>query len=406
MTRFSTYEIDPSFDLVANLPAEGGLLFSRAGDGLVAWGEAARIEVGTGPGRFAQAESSLTRAFDSFTGEDPLRLPGTGPVAFGSFAFDDDSDSVLVVPEVVLGRADGRAWATVADGRKISTPRPPQTSQASPARIRYAGATLPEIQWLEAVADATSVIEREQLDKVVLARDLLVWSERPLDERALAAQLAARFPDCFTFLEHGLIGASPELLVRRVGGRASSVVLAGSARRGEHDEEDVLVGKELQASEKENLEHRIAVDSVREPLATIASEVEVDPEPHLMRLANVQHLATRVEARLSPALSALEVAGLLHPTAAVCGTPRDDARSFIKRREGMARARYAGPVGWVDARGDGEWTIALRCAQLRDDRARLFAGAGIVAGSVPETELEETRLKLRAMQSALEAGPS
>lgn len=403
MIRFTTHEIDPAFDLVANLPAHGGLLFGRAGDGLVAWGEAARIEVGTGPGRFARAESALAPVFASFSVDDPLRVPGSGPVAFGSFAFDEDSASVLVVPEVVLGRAHGRAWVTVADGRRLPTPRRRQSPQRPPARIRYAGSTLPEVEWLEAVADATRVIERKELDKVVLGRDLLVWSEKPLEERALAGRLAARFPDCFTFLAHGLIGASPELLVRRAGGRASSIVLAGSARRGEHDEEDALIGKELLASEKENLEHRIAVGSVREPLATVASEVAVDPEPHLLRLANVQHLATNVEARLSRPLSALEIIGLLHPTAAVCGTPRDDARAFIKNREGIERARYAGPVGWVDARGDGEWTIALRCAHLMGDRARLFAGAGIVTGSVPEAELEETRLKLRAMQSALEA---
>lgn len=404
MTSFSTHEIDPAFDLVTNLPAEGGLLFARAGEGLVAWGEAARIEVQVGPGRFEDAAARLARAFASFTVDDPLGLPGTGPVVFGSFAFDDDSRSVLVVPEVVVGRAHGRAWATVADGRASPAPLRGTRPQRTFGRIRYAGATVSEVDWLETVADATSAIERGDFDKVVLARDLLVWSDIPLEERALAAQLAARFPDCFTFLARGLIGASPELLARRVGGHVSSVVLAGSARRGEDDEEDALIGKGLMTSEKERLEHRLAVDSVAGPLLTVASEVEADPEPHLVRLANVQHLATRVRARLSRPVSALEIAGVLHPTAAVGGTPREDARAFINKREGIDRARYAGPLGWMDGRGDGEWTIALRCAELNGDRARLFAGAGIVAGSVPEGELEETRLKLRAMQSALEAG--
>jgi menaquinone-specific isochorismate synthase len=350
------------------------LLWIHRGAGLKGLGDAARIDVGTGPDRFDRASSSLARAFDS-----------GAVLAFGSFTFDHESTgSVVVIPERV-------------ERFQVSEPT------GVVPKIRYAGASASELEWLEAVDAATKRIDADELSKVVLARDVRVWAKTALDPSLLAFRLAVRFPECFTFLVDGLVGATPELLVRRRARWVESLVLAGTVARGASAEADADLGQSLLGSYKEGDEHRFAVESVTDVLHDICDEVSVDPRPTLLKLANVQHLATHVRARLGSDLSALEVAGRLHPTAAVCGTPRAAAMDAIRTLEGMDRGRYAGPVGWVDAAGDGEFGIALRCAEVNGDRARLFAGNGIVAGSLPESELEETRLKLRAMQSALEA---
>ena len=259
-----------------------------------------------------------------------------------------------------------------------------------------------ELRWLEIVAEAVAAIEDGELDKVVLARDLLVWSKGGFDLRILAGRLATLYPQCFTFVFEGLIGATPELLVRRRGQDVESLVLAGSAARGRDEAADETLGLDLLHSVKDLDEHRPAVESVRSVLAEMCSELESDAEPFLLKLANVQHLASNLRGRLASAVSALELAGRLHPPAAICGTPTPAALELIHSLEGMERARYSGPVGWVSASGDGEWGIALRCAEMNGGRGRLFAGSGIVKGSLPEAKLEETRLKLRAMQAALE----
>jgi menaquinone-specific isochorismate synthase len=191
-------------------------------------------------------------------------------------------------------------------------------------------------------------------------------------------------------------------LVRRRGLDVESLVLAGSAARGRDAAADGRLGFDLLHSAKDLDEHRPALESVRSVLSEVCSQLGSDAEPFLLKLPNVQHLATKLWGRLASPLSALELAGSLHPTAAICGTPTTVARELIHSLEGMERARYSGPVGWISASGDGEWGIALRCAELNGGRGRLFAGSGIVKGSLPEAELEETRLKLRAMQAALE----
>jgi menaquinone-specific isochorismate synthase len=236
----------------------------------------------------------------------------------------------------------------------------------------------------------------------VLARALDVTAEAPLDPRAVASRLAERFPACFTYVCDGLVGASPELLVRRTGRHAESVVLAGTVRRGTTPEEDAALEASLLASAKDAVEHRWAAASVQDVLGTVAADVVSDPRPTLLRLANVTHLATHVEAWLGvDAPSALALAALLHPTAAVGGSPRAEAMAMIRRLEAAPRDRYAGPVGWVDAAGDGEFAIALRCAQIQGRSARLWAGAGIVGDSDPDSEVAETTAKFDAVLSAL-----
>jgi menaquinone-specific isochorismate synthase len=398
-----TVPVDEPNGLLDLLPEDGGIAWVRGGDGFVASGEVLRIDAGTGPARFDAAADRFAALAATAEVRDEVGVPGSGLVAFGSFTFDPRSaGSVLIVPEVVIGRRGDSTWMTVvgepATGREEVEPPP---ARRPPDRVRYAGSSIPDHVWLDAVARALKRIDAGGLDKVVLARDYAVWDREPLDPRVLASRLADHFPDCFTFLCDRLIGATPELLVRRRGTVVESTVLAGSAPRGQGAEDEDL-GAALLASEKDRLEHRLAVDSVVDVLKAHCVDLDVDADPHLLRLENVQHLETRVRGDLNRPVSALRLAGALHPTAAVGGAPRDTALEVIAELEGMDRGRYAGPVGWVDAGGDGEWGIALRCAELSGARARLFAGAGIVRGSLPEAELEETRLKLRAMQSALE----
>jgi menaquinone-specific isochorismate synthase len=402
---------DPG-DLVWRLPHPGlAAAWVHRGDGLVGWGEAARITLPAGPDRFASGEKSLRAMFDGAEVTDTVAVPGSGPVAFGSFTFDPASDgSVLVVPRALLGRRAGRAWfTTIGDGRDPLSRDPlargpvmPVGPQTAPTEIRWQDGSLTALRWEQAVADAVARIRAGDLSKVVLARDQRATAAQPIDVRVLLRRLASRYPDCYTFACAGLVGATPELLVRRDGQRISSLVLAGTAPRGSSPAEDAALGAAMLASAKDVEEHEYAVASVRDALAPLCSRLDVQPRPSLLALANVQHLATKVTGTLAGDRSALSVAAALHPTAAVCGTPTDAAMDLIRELEGMDRGRYAGPVGWVDAHGNGDWGIALRCAEIDGPRARLFAGCGIVAGSDPAAELAEAQPKFRPMQHALE----
>jgi len=255
------------------------------------------------------------------------------------------------------------------------------------------------------VADAVAAIKAGSLRKVVLARDVFATAAEPIDARILLRRLAERYPDCFTFACDGMIGATPELLVRRDGPRVSALVLGGTLPRGADPAQDRALGEELLASAKNHEEHAYAVDSIREALGPLCETLEVDERPALLKFPNLQHLGTRVRGTLAAAgtpKSALALAAAVHPPAAVCGTPPGVALELIRELEQMDRERYAGPVGWVDAEGNGEWGIAIRSAQLYGRTARLFAGCGIVAGSEPAAELAETLVKLQPMKGALE----
>jgi menaquinone-specific isochorismate synthase len=409
-----TVAIDDPGDLVARLPHPGSVAWIRRGAGLAGWGEAARVTIPAGVDRFTAGEKWLRELFDSAEITDEVGVPGCGPVAFGSFTFDPASDgSVLVVPAVLLGRKAGRSWlTTIGDQRAALAPSIPA---AAPAEVRWHDGSLTAPQWQRAVSAAVARIQAGHLSKAVLARDIHAVASDDIDVRVLLARLAARYQDCWTFSCAGLTGATPELYIRRVGAEVRSLVLAGTTPRGASPAEDQALGAALLASAKDVEEHRYAVDDVRTALAPLCDRLDVDDQPWLLHLANLQHLATGVTGRLAgpphpaPAAgpfgehaSALALAAALHPTAAVCGTPTGAAMELIRELEGMDRGRYAGPVGWVDARGNGEWGIALRCAELDGPRARLFAGCGIVADSDPVAELAETQVKFRPMQDALE----
>lgn len=268
--------------------------------------------------------------------------------------------------------------------------------------MTYHDGSLSAPEWEQAVAAAVRRITAGDLRKVVLALDRYACADGPIDARVLLRRLADRYPDCFTFACAGLVGATPELLIRRNGREVSSLVLAGTKPRGATAAQDARLARELVGSVKENEEHRYAAASLKEALAPLCQVLDVAPVPELIKFANVQHLGTRVRGTLAVSRSALALAAALHPTAAVGGTPTDAAVELIRELENMDRERYAGPVGWMDAAGNGEWGIALRCAQLDGNRARLFAGCGIVAGSDPAAELAETQVKFRPMQTALE----
>lgn len=390
--------------LLGLLPAAGAVSWVRRGEGLVGWGELARLEV-TGPGALAEAAqwwASLSAGLDV---DDRAGVPGSGPVVFASIAFDPAAGtSVFVVPEVVVGRRAGVAWLTTT-GSAGQAPAVPAVAPAALGRLRYADGALDSASWCARVAAAVARIDAGELAKVVLARDLLVRADAPLDGRVLLARLADRFPDCWTFAVDGLLGATPELLLRRTGRELSSRVLAGTAPRGA-GAEDARLAAGLLASAKDRAEHALAVDSVVRALRPYCTALRAPEEPRLLTLANVRHLATDVTGVQRPGgAGLLDLVGAMHPTAAVCGTPTAAAATVIGELEGMDRGRYAGPVGWLDARGDGEFGLALRCAELSADdpaAARLFAGCGIVAGSDPAAELAETQAKFAAFQAALE----
>lgn len=397
-----TVEVGDPGELLTWLPAGQAFAFLRGGDGIVGWGEAARLDTALA----TDPAAAVGELLGAITARDDVGLPGCGAVAVASLGFDPLTDaSIVVVPKVVLGRREGRSWLTlVTPPGAVEVPalrRRPVAAASAP--VAAVSAMVPsEAEWRDAVASAVVALRAGDLDKVVLARAIEVTAKSGLDARAVAARLAVRFPACFTFLCDGLVGASPELLIRRLGRHAESLVLAGTVRRGTSPEEDAELERGLLSSAKDAAEHRMAADSVREVLAQVAADVVADQRPQLLRLANLSHLATHVEAWLpDPAPSALALASLLHPTAAVGGTPRADALAMIRRLEAAPRGRYAGPVGWVDANGDGEFAIALRCAQLSGNIARLWAGAGIVADSDPDSEVAETSVKFDAVLSAL-----
>jgi menaquinone-specific isochorismate synthase len=411
-----TTAIEDPGDLISRLPRPGAVAWVRRGEGLVGWGEAARVTLPAGEDRFTVAEKWFRSLLDTAAIDDQVGVPGSGPVAFGSFTFDPASDgSVLVLPRAVLGRRNGAAWLTTVGGpAELDVPSP----VTLPGKVRWHDGSLPAPEWERAVAAAVASIKAGRLRKTVLSRDLFATASADLDARALLHRLAARYPDCYTFACGGLVGATPELLIRREAAEISALVLAGTTPRGKDAAEDEALGAALLSSAKNTEEHAYAATGVRDVLAPLCDRLTVDSAPFLLRLANVQHLATAVTGTLAgaqdsaggrdsgggrgPALSALALAAALHPTAAVCGTPTDAALEVIRELEGMDRGRYAGPVGWVDASGNGEWGIALRCAELDGPRARLFAGGGIVAGSDPAAELAEAQAKFRPMQDALE----
>ncbi|GGO66682.1 isochorismate synthase [Microbacterium nanhaiense] len=405
----TTREISPVDALEYADPANP-LVWTRNGDILVAAGpDLLHIDVGE-DGRIA-AIADLWRAFSQTADVyDEVELPGTGLVAFAALAFDDasTSPSTLIVPTTVIGIRAGRAWKTrirlMERPDDIAEPRPVAFGPSWSASLGP-GAMDPETHDT-AVRRALEIIDSGEAQKIVVARDVVGTVPASADIRRLVRALSEEYADTWTFSVDGIVGASPETLVTVRGGEVSARVLAGTRGRGAHVSDDEIITAELRASEKDRNEHRFAVDSVIDALAPHTSSLEA-AEPFALELPNLWHLATDVRGQLDGGASALDLVRALHPTAAVAGTPTPRAVAAIREIEPFDRGRYAGPVGWIDGNGDGEFAIALRCAQfgpVGDAPTRTVAahaGGGIVAGSVPEAELLETRVKFRPIVDAL-----
>ncbi|KRF16664.1 isochorismate synthase [Nocardioides sp. Soil797] len=397
--RLEPHVVGALLDVV---PDDSPVSWIRRGEGLVGWGVAAQVHT-SGSTRFSDAAKWWDETVARLDIVNEVNEPGTGAVAFGSFGFaDDPGDSTLVLPRIIVGRRGDLAWITTVacDAPDLG----PADLPGAPA-VSFADGSRNGDEWMSVVGDAVARINRGDLEKVVLARDLIATSDTDVDVRWPLRRLAESYPMCWTFHVDGLFGATPEMLVRRERGLVTSRVLAGTIRRTGDDERDLALAATLARSSKDLEEHEYAVRSVAEALEPHCSSMNVPEAPFVLHLPNVMHLATDVAGVVHDAesVSSLDLAAALHPSAAVGGTPTDVATAMIGEIEGMDRGRYAGPVGWLDDGGDGEWGIALRSAHVDGPTVRLFAGCGIVGDSDPEAELAESQAKFIPVRDALTA---
>jgi isochorismate synthase len=438
-------ETDPSAVVCASRRAhEPWFAFEQPDRGraaLAALGAAVELTA-TGSERFASVADRWRVLAAAAVGDDRAEIDrrgGGGPVAVGGFAFAPDgggshawagfAPASMIVPEVAIRRFAGRAARGRSDGEaevhmtlavlmapddtveerlvrleqrlgELREEPLPLLDPAPATRAQVASAMPPE-HYEAAVARAIELIAAGRLEKIVLAREVQAHASQAHDPAAVLGVLRDAFPGCFCFCvgrgDATLVAASPELLVRREGHRVSTLALAGSTRRSADPAVDDHLGEQLLRDESYREEHAIVARRIERILRPHAVWVAAAPEPQLVRIANIQHLATPIRAQLAAPMEALELAGLMHPTPAVGGEPRHIATPLIPALEGLDRGWYAGPVGWTDATGDGEFCVALRCALLRGGVASCYAGNGIVRGSDPAAELAETEIKLQAL---------
>ncbi|MBX3314749.1 MAG: isochorismate synthase [Actinobacteria bacterium] len=397
----TTRRLDRDVDPLA-VAGGDGVLFSRNRVGFAGRGVALRV-----------GRSDVAEALAAIEVDDEVERPGSGPVGFTALPFLPGADADVVVPALLVGRdADGTRWVT-AVGPTGSTIDPIATLDAhlagaaqhppppGPGAFEVRASRAPAA-WTDAVAEATARIRAGELDKVVLAREVVVTADAPIPVATVLLRLSQAYPDCFLYLVDGFCGASPELLVGRSADVVRAQPMAGTAPRRGDPAADARLAAGLLASATYRQEHQVTIDAVHDGLLAFASYVDYEPEPSVVPLANVQHLATNVEGRLShPPASILELVEALHPTPAVCGRPRDAALRVIDELEALDRGRYAGAVGWVDAGGNGQFAVSIRGASIEGAVARVVAGNGLVGDSDPATELIETRAKLQAMLGAI-----
>ncbi len=402
----TTEQIDDIRPLVPLVDARKPLVFVRRGQGIAGIGEALRLEF-SGSSRFQDAAAAWKQVAAAAQVTDPFGIPGTGLVALGAFTFSDESaqTSVLIVPSIVIGRRDGVSWITrigpSTGSRTASVVEPVEAPLGHDFSVTFDFGPLDRPGYVRAVEAALEHLRAGELSKVVLARSMVGHLPEGADLRVLLGELATGYPDTWTFAVDGLLGSSPETLVTANHGSVTARVLAGSAPRGIDPTADLESAAALATSSKDLDEHQFALRSLLASLAPHARNITSSEQPFTLKLPNLWHLASDVEGELSDGSSSLDLISALHPTAAVAGTPTDKALALISELEPFDRGRYAGPVGWVGADGDGEWAIALRSAQVdRDGTITAYAGAGIVADSDPEKELAETRMKFRPVIDA------
>ena len=373
------------FAALRSLAFAGGVVVERDGLSVLGFGEARAFALPNGltdPLALRQLQGSLAAI-------------GHGALAIGAFHFLPDAGVSLSVPEVCVRATDGSAAARAGDL---------QGSEAPPDSFRLESRR-PHEDFLQRLGAAIGEVRSGRLDKVVMAREVLIEANRPFRQGDLLERLRTLHPSCATFAVDGFLGATPELLIRRFGGDLESHPLAGTAARSGDPEVDRRVEAAMLASDKERSEHRAVVDAITDGLAPAMVDLSVPDEPGIVELRNVSHLGTRITGRIAAGpdgetRNALELLALIHPTPAVSGTPLDLALDYLAKAEELDRDRYAGAVGWMNGDGDGEWYLGIRCAIVADRSARLFAGVGIVADSDPAAELAETQLKLQAFLAA------
>jgi len=413
--RSRTVPLDPAtpIDLLTVAGADGWL-WERERSGLAGRGVALRIPLPRGLAD-PDAPARVAAALAAIETDDEVQRPGSGPVAVGALPFDRAAPAELVVPEISVGRsADGACWVTTVgatadrdaalDGLSPLAPQDPDGfTLTSP---------IPHEEWMALVREAVAAIRNGRFDKVVLAREVQVHANRPVHVPTVLRRLRSLYPACTVLsAEAGgpgggrFVAASPELLVSRLGRRVRSHPLAGTIPRSGDPDADRALAEGLLSSPKDRAEHDWVVRDVRGALAPWCDELGVPAGPSIVSFRNVSHLGTLVDGRLAGPESgrpgALTLAAALHPTAAVGGTPRNEALAWLAAHERLDRGPYAGPVGWVDARGDGEWVVGIRSAVIDGSTARLFAGVGVVDGSDPAAELAETQFKLQALLAAV-----
>lgn len=427
---------------------EDPMLWERPADGLSLVGIGRAWEFAAeGPDRFQQARDAWQRVLAGAIGDGeaspearaaPGRAPGAaGPVLMGGFSFSPGGPDTpawsgfgaasLVLPRIVVSTDGGESQATLSvvvrpdsDGLDEAARGVDERLEAlrelpggaAGSRKEIPGQTIsreeipPAAEWKSLVARAAEAVRRRDLTKVVVARSLKVGGAG-FDPIWTLRRLKADYPTCTIFAiardDRCFLGATPERLVRVRGGDVSAMALAGSAARGRTDDEDRRLGEALLASAKDRVEHAVVVETLRRALDGACSSVAVAEASSLLKVPNVQHLYTPIAARLREGITILDLVGRLHPTPAVGGVPGPDALEWIHRSEGLDRGWYAGPLGWLDHRGDGEFAVAIRSALLAGGEALLYAGCGIVADSNPDAEYEESRLKLRPLLAALGA---
>ena len=399
----TTLPINRERALLDLLPEGEPLSWVRNGEGLVGWGIYARRTV-RGVDRFRIAREWWRQQCETFAISDPINSTGTGPILFASFSFDPEEESHLIIPSVVVGARGAKSWLTWIGEQEAPILQASATELISP-QYSWQDGTLPATQWQEQVAVALTAIQGGEAEKIVLARDLIATADGAIDARLILQNLAQEYPKTWSFSVAGLVGATPELLLRLNRGMVTSRVLAGTIIKTGDDEKDLTLAASLARSSKDLEEHSYAVKSVADVLATFCPSTNVPDSPFVLHLANVMHLATDVTGAIdntSDRIDAFAILEKLHPSAAVCGTPTDIAARIIGELEGMSRGRYAGPIGWIDAEGDGEIGIALRCGEISGEQIRLFAGCGIVSESNPAKELAESQAKFLPMINALQ----
>lgn len=388
-------------EITTHLPISASWI--RGSDGFVAFGNFKKHTV-IGKKRFADASVWWQQELSQLEIKNNVHGVGTGPILFTSFSFNEDQPSLLTIPEIVVVQKSGKSWITW-----IGDKQPELVTQLISKKglnLSWKSGALSDKEWTDAVERSVERIKSGELEKVVLARDIIAQADNAIEPSALIQSLETEYPSTWIFLVDNLIGATPELLVRLNKSLITSRVLAGTIRRTGDEERDFALAGSLTKSSKDLEEHEYAVRSVAEALEPFASSTNVPDAPFVLHLPNVMHLATDVTGVINDSATKIDIFKLiaaLHPSAAVCGTPTEVAREVIAELEAMNRGRYAGPVGWVDAHGDGEMGIALRCGEISEDQRsiRLFAGCGIVAGSNAEKELAESQAKLLPIRTAL-----